>query len=85
MVNFAQAILLTEAQCQAVLALLADGPKAAGALVQNFSPERRPVVFRSLVWLVKLGVGASQGSCRLNPIMLLRHKGPLRGTFFVRG
>ena len=56
MVDFAKAILPTEAEIRAVLTAAGNGPKAAGELVASLSTERQAFVFRSLVWLVKLGV-----------------------------
>jgi hypothetical protein len=56
MVDFAKAILPGEAEIRAVLEIAATGPKAAVTLVAGISAERQPFVFRSLVWLVKLGV-----------------------------
>ena len=56
MVNFAKAVLPGEGECQAVLACLAQGPQAAGALVQELPADRQAFVFRALVWLVKMGM-----------------------------
>ena len=56
MVDFAKAILPTEAEIRVVLTAAANGPKAAGELVASLSTERQAFVLRSLVWLVKLGV-----------------------------
>ncbi len=56
MVNFAKLVLPTDAEVQALLASLATGPQAAGALSAVIAPERQAFVFRTLVWLVKLGV-----------------------------
>lgn len=56
MVDFAKAILPTEAEIRAVLTAAANGPKAAGELVASLPTERQAFVLRSLVWLVKLGV-----------------------------
>ena len=53
MVNFAQAVLPSEAECQRVLTAAAK-PVSATVLVADLPPERRPYVFRVLVWLVKL-------------------------------
>ena len=55
MVDFAQAVLPGEEDIQAVLAA-ATGAQEAQALVQGVEAARRPFVFRSLAWLVKLGV-----------------------------
>ena len=56
MVDFAKVILPGEDEIRAVLTTAANGPKAAGELVASISTERQAFVFRSLVWLVKLGV-----------------------------
>ena len=56
MVNFAKVVLPSEVEVQAVLAVVASGPKAAVELVQAIPAERQPFVFRTLVWLVKLGI-----------------------------
>lgn len=49
MVDFAKIVLPTEAEIQAVL-------QAAVVLVAAIHAERQAFVFRSLAWLVKLGV-----------------------------
>jgi len=56
MVDFAKAILPSEAEIQAVLSAAATGPKTAAELVADIPAERQALVFRALVWLVKLGV-----------------------------
>lgn len=56
MVDFAKVILPGEAEIRAVLRAAAAGPKAALELVAQIPAERQAFVFRSLVWLVKLGV-----------------------------
>jgi len=56
MVNFAKAILPSEAEIQAVLQAASTGPKTAWELVQDISEVRQPFVFRALAWLVKLGI-----------------------------
>ncbi len=56
MVNFAKLVLPTDAEVQVLLASLATGPQVAGALIAAIAPERQAFVFRTLVWLVKLGV-----------------------------
>jgi len=56
MVDFAKVILPGEDEIRAVLTTAANGPKTAGELVASISTERQTFVFRSLVWLVKLGV-----------------------------
>ena len=56
MVDFAKVVLPSEAEIGSVLQAAAAGPKAAVALVAAIPAERQAVIFRSLVWLVKLGV-----------------------------
>jgi len=56
MVDFAKVVLPTEAEIRAVLQAAAAGPKAALELVAQIPAERQAFIFRSLVWLVKLGV-----------------------------
>jgi len=56
MVNYAKLVLPTEAEVHQVLAGLSDGPAPAGELVRGFEAARQAFVFRSLTWLVKLGV-----------------------------
>ncbi|TSE28023.1 hypothetical protein Tther_02419 [Tepidimonas thermarum] len=56
MVDFAKAVLPTEAEIRAVLQAAAAGPKAALELLAQIPAERQAFIFRSLVWLVKLGV-----------------------------
>jgi len=55
MIDFAKGVLPSEAEIQAVLQAAA-GPKAALELVARIPAERQAFIFRSLVWLVKLGV-----------------------------
>jgi starch synthase len=56
MVNFAKAVLPTHEECEAVVKRAASGPARALDLLADVTPERRPQVFRGLVWLVKMGV-----------------------------
>jgi len=56
MVNFAAAVLPTQAEVQCVLDAASHGPRPASDLVQAIEPARRAAVLRALVWLVKLGV-----------------------------
>lgn len=56
MIDFAKAILLDEAEVRAALEAVASGPRPAAALVQTLPAERQPFAFRSLAWLLKLGV-----------------------------
>lgn len=56
MIDFAKAILPSEAEIWAVLQAGSAGPKAALDLVAQIPAERQAFVFRSLAWLVKLRV-----------------------------
>ena len=55
MVSFAKLVLPTDAEMQAVLQATAT-PRPALELVQAIPAERQAFVFRTLVWLVKLGI-----------------------------
>lgn len=55
MVDFAKAILPSEAEIRAVL-MSAPSTGAALEWVQAIPEDRRPFVFRALAWLIKLGV-----------------------------
>jgi hypothetical protein len=55
MVDFAKVILPTEAEIESVLHAALQ-PQPAQALVTNIGKARQAFVFRSLVWLLKLGV-----------------------------
>lgn len=55
MVDYAKVILPSEAEIRSVLQR-AQSPSTASDLVEGAAPERRALVFRALVWLVKLGV-----------------------------
>lgn len=54
MIDFAKVILPSEAEIASVLTAAAR-PTPAGELMAAIPAERQPFVFRSLVWLVKLG------------------------------
>lgn len=56
MVDFAKVVLPSEAEIRQVLQAAAAGPKAAVVLIADIPAERQAFVFRSLAWLVKLGV-----------------------------
>ncbi len=56
MVNYAKIVLPTEAEILAVVQQALQGPQAAIALVQQLPVQRQAFVFRSLAWLVKLGI-----------------------------
>ena len=56
MVDFAKAVLPSEEEVRHILGATAGGPKAALELITGIPAARQPFAFRSLVWLVKLGV-----------------------------
>ena len=56
MVNFAKVVLPSETEVQLVLNAATSGAKTALELIQAIPAERQAFVFRSLVWLVKLGI-----------------------------
>jgi alpha-maltose-1-phosphate synthase len=56
MVNFARLVLPEEAEVTAVLEAAAASQVIAIDLIKNVPEHRRAFVFRSLVWLVKLGI-----------------------------
>ena len=56
MVNFAKVVLPSEAEVQLVLNAASSGAKTALELIEAIPAERQTFVFRSLVWLVKLGI-----------------------------
>lgn len=56
MVDFAKAVLPSDAEVQVVLDAAAGEAKPAAELVQRIAPERQAQVFRTLAWLAKLGV-----------------------------
>jgi hypothetical protein len=57
MVSFAKQVLPTEAEIATVLSTAASGQSAtAAALVQHIPAPRQAFVFRSLNWLLKLGI-----------------------------
>jgi hypothetical protein len=55
MVDYAKVILPSEAEIRSVLQG-AQSPSTASALIEGAPQERRALVYRALVWLVKLGV-----------------------------
>jgi hypothetical protein len=55
MVSFAKEVLPTEQEVHTVLTAAAT-PKAAQELVATIAPQRQAVVFRALVWFLKIGV-----------------------------
>lgn len=56
MVSFAKFVLPSDAEVAAVLKQAAAGPQAAIELVQTIDKARKPFVFRTLVWLLKMGI-----------------------------
>lgn len=56
MIDFAKVILPDDGEIQAVLNAAAGNPKSAIELIANLPAERQPFVFRSLAWLVKIGI-----------------------------
>ena len=56
MVNYAKIVLPTENEILAVVQQALQGPQAAFSLVQQVPAHRQAFVFRSLAWLVKLGI-----------------------------
>ena len=55
MVRYAKAILASDAELRHMLSA-AQHPQAAAQLVSAFGEQRRAVAFRSLLWLIKLGL-----------------------------
>jgi len=56
MVNFAKWVLPSHQEIETVLKQAATGPQAALALVNAIDVARKPFVFRTLAWLLKLGI-----------------------------
>ena len=56
MVSFAKFVLPSDAEVEAVLKQAAAGPQAAMELVQTIDNARKPFVFRTLAWLLKMGI-----------------------------
>ncbi|MEY4642148.1 MAG: hypothetical protein RLZZ227_2142 [Pseudomonadota bacterium] len=56
MIDFARVVLPSAAEIEKVLTAAASGPKVAAELVASISAERKPFVFRSLAWLMKVGL-----------------------------
>lgn len=56
MVSFAKFVLPSDAEVEAVLKQATAGPQAAIELVQTIDNARKPFVFRTLVWLLKMGI-----------------------------
>jgi len=56
MVNFAKLVLPTNVEIAQVLGIAIKGPSTAQSLLQEITPERQAFVFRSLAWLLKLGI-----------------------------
>jgi hypothetical protein len=56
MVNFAKLVLPTKEEIEQVLGSAIHGPSTAQGLVKEIAPARQAFVFRSLAWLLKLGI-----------------------------
>lgn len=56
MVDYAKVVLPTEAEIQTVLNTATEEPQAALTLIESIQANRQAFVFRSLGWLVKMGV-----------------------------
>lgn len=56
MVSFAKFVLPSDAEVAEVLKQAAAGPLAAIELVQTIDNARKPFVFRTLAWLLKMGI-----------------------------
>lgn len=56
MISFAKVVLPSDAELQEVLRVADGGPCTAAHLIARLPVERQGFVFRSLVWLVKLGI-----------------------------
>jgi hypothetical protein len=61
MVSFAKWVLPNAEEIEAVLKQASLGPQPAIALVQHIDDARKPFVFRTLVWFLKLGILKLQG------------------------
>ena len=55
MVSYSKAILASDAELQHMVSA-AMQPQTAAQLVSAFGEQRRPIVYRSLLWLIKLGL-----------------------------
>jgi hypothetical protein len=56
MIDFARFVVPVNKEINSVLEIAAKGPIAAIDLLENIDVERKPFVFRGLVWLLKMGV-----------------------------
>jgi hypothetical protein len=56
MVSFAKWVVPSNAEIAAVLKQASNGPQAALELVTHIDDARKPFVFRTLAWFLKLGV-----------------------------
>lgn len=56
MVNYAARVLPRPGEAAQVIRNAAGGPQTASALVQSIADDRRAIVMRGIVWLVKLGI-----------------------------
>ena len=56
MVSYAHFIMPFNAEIEQLLLRLETQPQTAEMLVENFEAARKPLLMRSLVWLLKLGI-----------------------------
>lgn len=56
MVNYATPMVPTQEECEAVMKRASNGPARAVDLLVDIPFDRRPFVYRGLVWLIKVGV-----------------------------
>jgi starch synthase len=66
MVSYASTILVNEQELQSMLQAAAQGPKTAAGLISHLQEPQRPHAFRSLTWLLKMGLLQAQG-CTVRP------------------
>jgi hypothetical protein len=56
MVNFAKAVLPSNEEIATVLRQASLGPQASLDLLKSIDESRKPFVFRTLAWLLKMGI-----------------------------
>lgn len=56
MVDFAKLVLPAEKEIRAIICCLALGPKPAREVIESIPQSRKAAVYRSLTWLIKIGV-----------------------------
>lgn len=56
MVDFAKMVLPDDKEIRTVISCLAQGPKTAGEIIEAIPQRRKAAVFRSLSWLIKIGI-----------------------------